>query len=75
MTGLTRDGNFLIENGKIKRGVRNLRFMERILEAFSRIEGITKEQRAVGGRLWEPSAYVAPTILIKDFRFTGRQEE
>ena len=75
MTGLTRDGTFLIEEGKLTRGIRNLRFMERILEAFSRIDGLTEEVKAVGGRFWEPSAYVAPTILIRDFRFTGSQTE
>ena len=40
LTGMTKDGTFLIENGRIVRPIRNLRFTEEIPAAFSRIEAI-----------------------------------
>ena len=43
ITGMTRDGTFLIENGKITDGVKNLRFTESILKAFSNVELLSKE--------------------------------
>ena len=67
LTGMTRDGTFLIENGKLAGGVRNMRFTEAILEALSRAEIIGRE-----GRL-APYAW-APALLIRDFRFSGATE-
>ena len=44
MTGMTRDGTFKIENGKIKYALPNMRFTQSILEAFSKIAAISKER-------------------------------
>ncbi|HHY46112.1 MAG TPA: TldD/PmbA family protein [Firmicutes bacterium] len=70
-TGMTRDGTFLIENGKIARPLKNLRFTQGILEALSRVELISRERRLhdmMGG-----GAYV-PRIKVKGFNFTGVTE-
>ena len=40
LTGMTKDGTFLIEDGRIMRPIRNLRFTQEIPDAFSRIEAI-----------------------------------
>lgn len=67
ITGMTRDGTFLIEDGKISKPVKNLRFTESILDALSNVEMIGKELSLQG------SATV-PAIKIKNFRFTGATE-
>lgn len=43
LTGMTRDGTFLIENGRITRPVHNLRFTQSVLEALSNVEAIGRE--------------------------------
>lgn len=72
MTGLTRDGTFLIENGKITRGVRNLRFNDSILEAFERIDGVTSKRQTVPGWWSSAGSITAPTVLVRGLRFTGK---
>ena len=47
MTGLTREGTFLIERGTLTRPVKTLRFTQSILEAFRRVVGISKERRLI----------------------------
>ena len=72
MTGLTRDGTFLIEGGKITRGVRNLRFNDSILEAFDRIDGVSSARQTVPGWWSSNGSITAPTVLIRGLRFTGK---
>jgi len=71
LTGMTRDGTFLIENGEIARPVRNLRFTQSVLEALSRVEMIGREAKLekawVGGNL-------VPALKINAFEFTGATE-
>ncbi|MDH4223594.1 MAG: TldD/PmbA family protein [candidate division Zixibacteria bacterium] len=74
MTGMTRDGTFRVENGKIKNGVKNLRFTESMLKAFSSISLVAK-QREIAIPWWgDLGAIVAPSVLIKNFKFTGKTE-
>ncbi len=63
-TGMTRDGTFLIEKGKVSRPIKNFRFTQSILEALSNVEMIGRE-----GRLVE-YAYV-PALKIGAFSFTS----
>lgn len=71
MTGMTRDGTFLIEDGKIKCGIKDMRFTESILEAFSRIKYISKERRLIADHLETLGSIYAPSVYIKDFNFTS----
>jgi len=71
MTGLTRDGTFLIRRGKIDRPVRNLRFTESIVDAFRRVTAISRDRRLVGDPTADPGACLAPAMLIPRFAFTG----
>lgn len=48
LTGMTRDGTFLVEKGEIVGGVRNLRFHVSLLEVFGEIAGISRERELVG---------------------------
>ena len=70
LTGMTKDGTFLVENGEVVGPVRNLRFTESIPDAFSRIEAIGAETRLVGAEYTGISCRV-PALRIRDFTFTG----
>jgi predicted Zn-dependent protease len=62
-TGLTRDGTFYIENGKIKHPVKNFRFNESPIIMLNNLEALGKPVR-VGGNL-------VPPLKIRDFTFTS----
>ena len=74
MTGLTRDGTFLIKNGKVAEAVKNLRFTQSILEAFSRVAAVSRERRLIADPSQGLSAAVCPALLIKNFTFTGQTQ-
>ncbi len=75
ITGMTRDGTFLIEEGEIKRPVKNLRFTESILKALSRVTGVSKDRRICSeGTVYSRrfvTGTVAPAIKIDGFNFSG----
>ncbi len=71
LTGMTRDGTFLIEDGEIRRGVRNLRFTQSVVDALARAEMIGRERVFKGG--WFGGA-VVPPIQVSGFSFTGATE-
>ena len=75
ITGMTRDGTFLIEEGEIKRPIKNLRFTESILKAFSRVSAISKDRRACSeGTVYSRrfvTGTVAPAIKLDGFNFSG----
>lgn len=70
MTGMTRDGTFYIEDGKIKYPVEDMRFTESILEAFSRIEAISNERQAFPAQCSDIGATIVPALLINGFNFS-----
>lgn len=70
LTGMTKDGTFLIEDGRITRPIRNLRFTQSIPEAFSQIEAIAAETRLVAAEYSGIMARV-PALRIARFGFTG----
>jgi predicted Zn-dependent protease len=74
LTGMTRDGTFLIENGKVKHGVKNLRFTESMLKAFSNAEQISADRKIVNSWWGDIGCVVAPAMLMKNFKFTGKTE-
>jgi PmbA protein len=75
MTGLTRDGCFLIEKGKITKPVGNLRFTDSFLEALARADGMTSARAAVPTWWSDAGASVVPAIRIRAFEFNGRSQE
>ncbi|MHB0937031.1 MAG: TldD/PmbA family protein [Armatimonadota bacterium] len=68
ITGMTRDGTFLIENGAITRPVKNLRFTQNILEALRRVSALENTQKLVNN---EGTFCLAPAMRIEDFAFTS----
>jgi predicted Zn-dependent protease len=73
LTGMTRDGTFLIEDGRITRPLKNLRFTQSILEAFNRVEMLGSELKVIKAD-WENTATCAPAAKIRGFQFTGTTE-
>lgn len=75
ITGMTRDGTFLIEEGEIKRPVKNLRFTESILKALSRVTGVSKNRRICSeGTVYSRrfvTGTVVPAVKIDGFNFSG----
>lgn len=67
ITGMTRDGTFLIENGRIAKPVKNLRFTQSLLEALSNVDMIGKDLKLVDSTL-------APALKIKKWRFVSATE-
>jgi predicted Zn-dependent protease len=74
MTGLTRDGTFLIENGKVTRAVGNLRFTDSLLEAFERVDGVTRGRRLVPNWWSESGVTFVPAIRVRGFHFSGKSQ-
>jgi PmbA protein len=74
LTGMTRDGTFWIENGKVKHGVKNLRFTETMLKAFSNVAQISMDRKIINSWWGDIGCVVAPAMLMKNFKFTGKTE-
>lgn len=72
MTGLTRDGTFLIKEGKVAGAVKNLRFTESILSAFSRVLAVSDQLQLVADPAQGFSSVVTPALLLRGFTFTGQ---
>lgn len=71
LTGMTRDGTFMIENGKLTRPLKNQRFTQSAVEALSRVQGVTRERRYIGT---ETSPVLVPGLLVAGFRLTGQTQ-
>lgn len=74
MTGLTRDGTFLVRGGQIVGAVNNLRFTQSILEAFSRVAALSRERRLIADPGSGLGGCLAPAMLIRGFTFTGKTQ-
>jgi len=67
MTGMTRDGTFLIENGRLVSGLRNFRFNQGLIELLSNVEAMSPAVRASGEEVMD---LVAPAMKVRDFNFS-----
>jgi predicted Zn-dependent protease len=75
LTGTTRDGTFLIEDGRISRPLQDVRFTDAVLRILEHTEELTSEQRLVSeaeyyGRRFATGA-VCPALRAQGFRITG----
>jgi predicted Zn-dependent protease len=75
ITGMTRDGTFLIEGGEMTRPIKNLRFTESILKALSQVSAISKDRKICSeGTVYSRrfvTGTVAPAVKIDGFNFSG----
>lgn len=69
LTGLTRDGLFLIENGKVTRPLKNFRFNESPVEVLRNVEKLGRPQRAVGNEV-EGIGLFMPALKLSSFNFS-----
>ena len=67
VTGMTRDGTFLVENGKVQCGLRNFRFNESLISMLSNVEAMSVAVRASGE---ESLDMVVPAMKVREFNFT-----
>jgi predicted Zn-dependent protease len=73
ITGMTRDGTFLVENGRIAYPIKNLRFTQSYLEALNYVEMVGKESRILSG--WSALfRSTVPALKLGKFNFTGATE-
>jgi len=69
LTGLTRDGTFYIENGKIKFPIKNMRFNESPVIMLNNVEALGKPERALSVESYR--SYMIPPMKIRDFTFSS----
>jgi predicted Zn-dependent protease len=67
LTGMTRDGTFLVENGKVQAGIFNFRFNESLLHMLQNVKAMGLPVRASGE---ESMDMVVPAMKVSDFNFT-----
>jgi predicted Zn-dependent protease len=67
MTGMTRDGTFLVEDGQVCGGVKNFRFNQSLVEMLSEVEAMTPAVRSSGE---EAGDMVVPGMKVRNFNFT-----
>lgn len=68
LTGMTRDGTFWVEDGKIQHGVKNLRFNQSVIEMLNQVEMMGAPQRTAGEESFE---MVVPAMKVRDFSFSS----
>lgn len=69
LTGMTKDGTFLIEDGRLTRPVLNFRFTQSIPEAFSDVRAVSEATKLLPGEFF--GGYRVPALHLGSFNFTG----
>jgi len=67
VTGMTRDGTFLVENGLVRKGIRNFRFNQSLIQMLSNVAAMSMPLRSCGEESFD---MVVPAMKIRDFNFT-----
>ncbi|MEO0248377.1 MAG: metallopeptidase TldD-related protein [candidate division WOR-3 bacterium] len=77
LTGMTRDGLFMVENGKVTRALKNMRFTQNMLDALRDAE-IGSDATLVGSTTWYdmhlPGGDIVPSVKLRRFNFTSSTE-
>ncbi|MCB1186981.1 TldD/PmbA family protein [bacterium] len=73
ITGMTRDGTFLIEDGKLTSGLTNFRFTQNVLEAFANVTGMGSELLYMPA-FWGAGALVPESMRVDNFNFSGKTD-
>jgi len=71
VTGMTRDGTFLVEKGKITAPIKNLRFTQSYLDALNQVELISRQTRLMPGMI---GVSRVPSLKVKSWNFSGATE-
>jgi predicted Zn-dependent protease len=67
VTGMTRDGTFLVEDGRVRQGVRNFRFNQSLIHMLSNVEAMGAAVRSAGEESFD---MVVPAMKVREFNFT-----
>ncbi|MCE5190229.1 MAG: TldD/PmbA family protein [Actinomycetia bacterium] len=70
LTGMTRDGTFLIENGRLTKPVKNVRFTQSAVDALADVRAVGDRRVLVGPE--EGGANLAPALLLGSWQVTGQ---
>ncbi|GAV31796.1 MAG: TldD/PmbA family protein [Anaerosomatales bacterium] len=70
LTGMTRDGTFLIEDGRLSRPLANARFTQSVVEALKGLQAIGRTRELVGTE--DGGACLAPALALASWQFTGQ---
>ena len=71
VTGMTRDGTFLVEGGAVVGPVKNLRYTQSYLDAIAGVVAVASERKTLRGFL---GGVVVPAVRIEGWTFTGATE-
>ena len=69
LTGMTRDGTFLIEDGKMLRAIKNMRFNTSVIDMLKAVDMISKERQIKSGSV---GPTVAPYLRTNNFTFSSK---
>ena len=69
LTGMTRNGTFLVERGEVTRPIRNMRFTQSLVEALNRVSGLGGDARLASAMFG--GFTVVPSLRIDGFRFSS----
>jgi predicted Zn-dependent protease len=67
LTGMTRDGTFLVEGGRVRHGLRNFRFNQSLIEMLNNVEAMGRAVRSSGEESFD---MVLPAMKVRGFNFT-----
>ena len=67
LTGMTRDGTFLVEDGRVVGGIRNFRFNQSVIEMLSNVEMLGRSVRSSGEEAFD---MVVPPMKVRNFHFS-----
>jgi predicted Zn-dependent protease len=67
LTGMTRDGTFYVENGRVQGGVRNFRLNESLIHMLSNVDAMSLPVRSCGEESFD---MVVPAMKVQKFNFT-----
>ena len=72
LTGMSREGTFLIENGRVTRPIKDMRFTQSVPEALGTVTAMTRDLKLEVGEDYDYSAaYVVPAIRVEKFNWTS----
>jgi predicted Zn-dependent protease len=72
MTGMTRDGTFLVEDGVVTRRVEDMRFTDSVLRILNNVTAISRERQSIKAWWSDEGAFTIPVIRVEDLVFTGK---
>ena len=72
LTGMTRDGTWLIEQGRVTRPVKNLRFTQSVLAALAGVQMVGRDLEAANE--FSVGASRVPALKIERFNFSGASD-